>query len=250
MMRFIAEMRSLSGGKPAGFKLCIGHEWEFLGICKAMLETGHPARLHRRRRQGGRHRRGADRVHRPHRQADAPGPVVRAQRAGRHRRARQHQDRGRRQDHHRLRHLRAMALGADWCNAARGFMFAVGCIQSEYCHTDRCPTGVATQDPTRQRALVVPDKIAAGRQLPSRDPARAGRNDRGRRLRSSAGNSSRSTSPAASRPARSPPSPTCIPRSPRASLSPAPAIRGGGSPGTWPTPIRSGRGVERTRMRK
>ena len=52
-----------------------------------------------------------------------------------------------------------MALGADWCNAARGFMFAVGCIQSQSCHTDRCPTGVATQDPTRQRALVVPDKI-------------------------------------------------------------------------------------------
>jgi hypothetical protein len=51
-----------------------------------------------------------------------------------------------------------VALGADWCNAARGFMFAVGCIQSQTCHTDRCPTGVATQDPTRQRALVVPDK--------------------------------------------------------------------------------------------
>ena len=55
--------------------------------------------------------------------------------------------------------VRAMALGADWCNSARGFMFAVGCIQSQSCHTDRCPTGVATQDPTRQRALVVPDKI-------------------------------------------------------------------------------------------
>ncbi len=55
--------------------------------------------------------------------------------------------------------IRAMALGADWCNAARGFMFAVGCIQSQSCHTDRCPTGVATQDPRRQRALVVPDKM-------------------------------------------------------------------------------------------
>ena len=54
---------------------------------------------------------------------------------------------------------RAMALGADWCNSARGFMFALGCIQSLSCHTDRCPTGVATQDPTRQRALVVPDKL-------------------------------------------------------------------------------------------
>jgi glutamate synthase domain-containing protein 2 len=53
---------------------------------------------------------------------------------------------------------RAMALGADWCNAARGFMFALGCIQSQSCHTDRCPVGVATQDRTRQRALVVNDK--------------------------------------------------------------------------------------------
>jgi hypothetical protein len=51
-----------------------------------------------------------------------------------------------------------MALGADWSNSARGFMFALGCIQSQSCHTDRCPTGVSTQDRSRQRALVVPDK--------------------------------------------------------------------------------------------
>src|SRR3546814_3027672 len=50
-----------------------------------------------------------------------------------------------------------MALGADWTNAGRGFMFAIGCIQSLSCHTNRCPAGVATQDPIRQRALVVPD---------------------------------------------------------------------------------------------
>jgi glutamate synthase domain-containing protein 2 len=53
---------------------------------------------------------------------------------------------------------RTMALGADWCNSARGFMFALGCIQSQSCHTDRCPVGVTTQDKTRQRALVVGDK--------------------------------------------------------------------------------------------
>jgi hypothetical protein len=53
---------------------------------------------------------------------------------------------------------RTMALGADWCNAARGFMFALGCIQSQSCHTDRCPTGVATQNPARWRHLDVPDK--------------------------------------------------------------------------------------------
>ena len=54
---------------------------------------------------------------------------------------------------------RAMALGADWCNSARGFMFSLGCIQSLSCHTDTCPTGVATQDPWRGRAIHVPDKI-------------------------------------------------------------------------------------------
>ena len=53
---------------------------------------------------------------------------------------------------------RMMALGADWCNSARGFMFALGCLQAQTCHTGHCPTGVSTQDPVRQKALVVPDK--------------------------------------------------------------------------------------------
>jgi hypothetical protein len=51
-----------------------------------------------------------------------------------------------------------MALGGDWCNAGRGFMLALGCIQAQTCHTGQCPTGVTTQDPMRERALVVPDK--------------------------------------------------------------------------------------------
>jgi glutamate synthase domain-containing protein 2 len=53
---------------------------------------------------------------------------------------------------------RACAIGADWCNSARGFMFAIGCIQSRTCHTDLCPTGVATQDAMRQQALDPEDK--------------------------------------------------------------------------------------------
>jgi glutamate synthase domain-containing protein 2 len=53
---------------------------------------------------------------------------------------------------------RLMALGADWCNSARGFMFALGCVQAQHCHTGHCPTGVTTQDPVRQQSLVVPDK--------------------------------------------------------------------------------------------
>jgi hypothetical protein len=53
---------------------------------------------------------------------------------------------------------RICAMGADWCNAARGFMFVLGCIQSQTCHTGLCPTGVTTQDPKRYRSLVPEDK--------------------------------------------------------------------------------------------
>jgi glutamate synthase domain-containing protein 2 len=53
-----------------------------------------------------------------------------------------------------------MALGADWCNAGRGFMFAVGCIQAQQCHTGHCPTGVTSQDRSSQRAVVVSDNLS------------------------------------------------------------------------------------------
>ena len=52
----------------------------------------------------------------------------------------------------------ALCAGADFINSARGFMFALGCIQAQTCHSGHCPTGVTTQDPKRQMALVVPDK--------------------------------------------------------------------------------------------
>ncbi len=158
MMRFIAEMRRLSGGKPAGFKLCIGHRWEFLAICKAMVETGiYPDFIVVDGKEGGTGaapaefmdhlgmpmREGVNFVHnaliginaRDRIRIGCSGKIATA-----------------------FDLARAMALGADWCNSARGFMFALGCIQSLSCHTDRCPTGVTSQDPTRFRALVVPDK--------------------------------------------------------------------------------------------
>lgn len=158
MMMMIGEMRRLSGGKPAGFKLCIGQPWEFLAIIKAMLETGiTPDFIVIDGKEGGTGAAPlefADHVGMPLRDGlsfahnalvgaglrdriklGASGKIVSA-----------------------FDMVRAMALGADWCNAARGFMFAIGCIQAQSCHTDRCPTGVATQDPTRQRALVVSDK--------------------------------------------------------------------------------------------
>jgi glutamate synthase domain-containing protein 2 len=158
LMEFIGRMRALSGGKPAGFKLCIGHEWEFLAICKAMLETGiYPdfvvvdgseggtgaAPLEFMDHIGKPMRDGLSFVHQSLRGIGARGRV-KIGASGKITSA--------------FDMARAFALGADWCNSARGFMFALGCIQSLSCHTDRCPTGVTTQDPTRMRALVVPDK--------------------------------------------------------------------------------------------
>ncbi|MBB1093638.1 FMN-binding glutamate synthase family protein [Rhodopseudomonas palustris] len=159
MLRFIAEMRRLSGGKPTGFKLCIGHPWEFLAICKAMLATGitpdfivvdgneggtGAAPLEFMDHLGMPMREGVNFVHnaligigmRDRIKIGAAGKVATA-----------------------FDMARAMALGADWCNSARGFMFALGCIQSLSCHTDRCPTGVTTQEPSRYRALVVTQKV-------------------------------------------------------------------------------------------
>ena len=159
MMHFIERLRRLSGGKPTGFKLCIGHPWEWFGICKAMLETGIlPDFIVVDGAEGG---TGAapleftDHVGAPLQEGlllvrnslvglnlrsririGAAGKVVGA-----------------------FDVARMMALGADWCNAARGFMFALGCIQAQSCHTGSCPTGVTTQDPLRQKALVVPDKM-------------------------------------------------------------------------------------------
>jgi glutamate synthase domain-containing protein 2 len=158
MMQFIAKMRQLSGGKPTGFKLCIGHPWEFLAVCKAMLETEiYPDFIVIDGEEGGTGaapleftdhlgmplREGLNFVHnaliginaRDRIKLGASGKIISA-----------------------FDIARVMALGADWCNSARGFMFALGCIQSQSCHTDRCPTGVSTQDRSRQRALVVDDK--------------------------------------------------------------------------------------------
>jgi len=157
-MQFIARMREISGGKPAGFKLCVGHPWEVMALCKAMLDSGiTPDFLVVDGKEGG---TGAaplefmDHMGMPLRdelcfvhnalvgcglrdrlRLGASGKIVTA-----------------------FGMARVMALGADWCNAARGFMFAVGCIQAQTCRTGLCPTGVIARDPYRQRAIVVPDK--------------------------------------------------------------------------------------------
>jgi glutamate synthase domain-containing protein 2 len=158
LMAFIQQLRTLSEGKPVGFKLCIGHPWEWFAIVKAMLETGiQPDFIVVDGAEGG---TGAaplefsDHMGMPLQEAlrlvhntlvgaglrdsirvGASGKIVSA-----------------------FDMARALALGADWCNSARGFMFALGCIQAQTCHSGNCPTGVTTQDPTRQLALVVPSK--------------------------------------------------------------------------------------------
>jgi glutamate synthase domain-containing protein 2 len=158
MIQFIAELRRLSGGKPVGFKFALGHPWEFFGICKAMLETGDgpdfivvdggeggtgAAPVEFTDHVGTPLQEGLMLVHntlvglnlRDKVRIGASGKIVSA-----------------------FDIARTLAFGADWCNSARGFMFSLGCIQSQSCHTDKCPTGVATQDPLRQRSLVVLDK--------------------------------------------------------------------------------------------
>ncbi|TAK92264.1 MAG: FMN-binding glutamate synthase family protein [Aquabacterium sp.] len=158
MMRFIERLRQLSGGKPVGFKFCVGHVWEWFAMAKAMRETGiwpdfivvdgaeggtGAAPLEFTDHVGAPLQEGLLLVHNTlvglgerHRvKIGCAGKVISA-----------------------FDIARMMALGADWCNSARGFMFALGCIQAQTCHTGECPTGVTSQDPGRQRALVVPDK--------------------------------------------------------------------------------------------
>ena len=158
LLQFVARLRELSGGKPTGFKLAIGHPWEWFGIAKAMQESGiKPDFIVVDGAEGGTGAAPAefiDHVGVPMHEAlmlvhntlvglelrdririGAAGKIVSA-----------------------FDIARTLAMGADWCNAARGYMFALGCIQSMSCHTDRCPTGIATQDPGRWRKLDVPDK--------------------------------------------------------------------------------------------
>lgn len=158
LLEFVDRLRGLSGGKPVGFKLAVGHPWEWFAIVKAMLETGRrpdfivvdggeggtgAAPLEFINRLGIPMTEALQLVHntlvgvnlREHIAIGAAGKITSA-----------------------FNIARTLALGADWCNAARGYMFALGCIQSLSCHTGKCPTGVATQDPRRSRNLDVTDK--------------------------------------------------------------------------------------------
>ncbi|ATJ83664.1 FMN-binding glutamate synthase family protein [Halomonas beimenensis] len=158
MIGFIRRLRELSGGKPVGIKLAIGHPWEWFGVVKAMLEEDqHPDFVVVDGGQGGTGAAPLEFVNslgmpltdalllvhntlvgtglRERVRIGAAGKVISA-----------------------FDIARTLALGADWCNSARGFMFALGCIQAQSCHTDRCPSGVATQNPWRGSRLDIPLK--------------------------------------------------------------------------------------------
>jgi glutamate synthase domain-containing protein 2 len=158
MLEFAATMRELSGGKPVGIKLCVGYPHELFAVMKAMLKSG--ILLDFIVIDGAEGGTGAaptelsDRVGMPLREglilarnalvgSNLKG-IVKLAASG------------------KVASGAAIAmnaaLGADWCNAARSFMFSLGCVQSMRCHTDTCPTGIATQSKARQRGLVIPDK--------------------------------------------------------------------------------------------
>ncbi len=158
LLQFVKKLRDLSGGKPIGFKLCVGRKDEFLGICKAMLEsnilpdfitvdgaeggTG-AAPLEFTNHVGSPLLTGLFFVHNA-----LTGINVR--------------------DKIRLicsgkiatgfDMIEKIALGADMCNSARAMMMSVGCVQSKQCDANTCPTGVATQNKRLQRGLVVEEK--------------------------------------------------------------------------------------------
>ncbi|WP_405777599.1 FMN-binding glutamate synthase family protein [Streptomyces sp. NBC_01538] len=158
LVRFVARMRELSGGKPAGFKLCVGSRQQFLAVCKAMLEEGTApdfivvdgaeggtgaAPLEFADNVGAPLTEGLITVHnalvgaglRDRIRIGASGKIALGSDL-----------------------VKRMVQGADYGNAARAMMFAVGCVQAQRCHTNTCPTGVTTQDPRRARALDVRDK--------------------------------------------------------------------------------------------
>ena len=158
LLGFAQKLRKLSGDKPVGIKLCIGHPWEFIAIVKAMVETG--IILDFIAVDGSEGGTGAapveftDHLGSPLRDAivfvdntligaglrdrvkiAASGKIVSAYDI-----------------------VRVCAIGADWCNMARPFMFSIGCIQARDCASGHCPTGIATMDPKRFRVIDVKDR--------------------------------------------------------------------------------------------
>ncbi|HVQ12393.1 MAG TPA: FMN-binding glutamate synthase family protein, partial [Vicinamibacterales bacterium] len=158
LLQFLQQLREASGGKPVGFKLCVGKRHEFFGIVKAMLESGIlPDFITVDGAEGG---TGAA----PLEFSDSVGTPLSEGLSFVHYAL---VGAGLRDDIRLIASGKVntgfqiatkVALGADMCNAARAMMFALGCIQALRCNTNQCPTGVATQDPELVRGLHAGDK--------------------------------------------------------------------------------------------
>ncbi|MCC5792949.1 MAG: FMN-binding glutamate synthase family protein [Legionellaceae bacterium] len=158
LLQFIQQLRHLSEGKPIGFKLCIGKPHEFMAICKAMLETGIlPDFITVDGAEGGTGAAPFEFVNRLGTPINEALPFVHNCLVGLNLR-----------QHIRIiasgkvatgfQMMQKIAIGADMCNAARAMMFSVGCIQALKCNTNMCPTGVASQDPSRNEAIIPEEK--------------------------------------------------------------------------------------------
>jgi len=158
LIQFIQRLRELSDGKPIGFKLCLGNRIDFMAICKAMIKLDiYPDFITIDGCEGGTGaapveftdhigvplNEGIIYIHntlvgcgiRKHIRLIASGKVITG-----------------------FDLVTKLALGADICNAARGMLFSIGCIQSRRCHTNTCPTGIATQNPELRYALNIDEK--------------------------------------------------------------------------------------------
>lgn len=153
LLEFLQRLRDLCDAKPVGFKLCVGHRNEFLGVCKAMLESGiRPDYIIVDGGEGG---TGAaplefedhvgmpltEGLHFVHQSLVACGlrDEIKIGCSGKVTSA--------------FEMAKRIIQGADYCNAARAMMLALGCIQAQRCETNLCPTGITTQNPWRMRGL-------------------------------------------------------------------------------------------------
>ena len=158
LLQFIKQLRDLSSGKPIGFKLCVGRKDEFLGICKAMLETNIlPDFITVDGAEGGTGASPVEFTNHVGEPLDAGLTFVHNALVGINLR-------------NNIRIICSgkvangfdmvlrIAMGADLCNAGRAMMMSVGCIQAKQCNSNTCPSGVATQNIRLQRGLVVEEK--------------------------------------------------------------------------------------------
>lgn len=158
LIQFVKQLRDASGGKPVGFKLCIGHKSEFIGICKAMVELDiYPDFINVDGGEGG---TGAA----PQEFSNYVGAPFMDGLA-----FVENMLRGFNIRHHiklftsgkilsGFHMVRAISLGADVCMSARAMMMALGCIQALVCNKNTCPTGITTQNPQLVAGLVVSNK--------------------------------------------------------------------------------------------